>query len=460
MQNRWTWRDRGIRMNSVSPGPVDTPILPDFIETLGERAEEDMRVMDRPGCPSDIAPVVAFLLSDGAGWIRKPPGRWRHVFAHPVWHAWLRVDAFIGPADLREVDARDIDEAVLAELRDAVPEVRSAREQRYHQGCIVRFIAWLASTGVIDPPPLPTPPAPGSLEHLSAAYGDWMRHQQGLGQATIKERQAFLRPFMTFRFGAVPGDLNDITPDDIRGFLDLPVARGGRSGGGWRATRLRSFFRFLFASGRTRLNLAVCVPRIAAPPSRVSRHMPSGEVRQLVDAVHDDDGLGRRNYAMLMMMARLGLRAQEVIALRLDDINWAAGEILVRSKGGLHDRMPLPADVGEAIVAYIRDGRAGHSRHLFVASWPPHGPPTPTAIGMVLHEAFARTGLKPPEGGKRTHLLRHSLAVDMLGRGASLDEVGEVLRHRSHRTTTTYARYDIEALRSVARPWPVPGEAR
>ena len=370
------------------------------------------------------------------------------------------IDRFIAQADLRSVDATGMDEAVLAELRDAVPEMRSAPEHRDRQARIARFVGWLASTGVIDPTPLAPPPAPGSLEHLSEAYGDWMRHRQGLGQRTIKDRQVLVSRFLAFRFGAIPGDLNDITPDDIRGFLDLPGPRGGKSGGGWRAIRLRSFFRFLFATGRTRLNLALSVPRVSAPPSRVSRHMPPAKVRQLVDSVHDDDGIGRRNFAMLLLMARLGLRPQEVTALQLDDINWGAGEFLVRGKGGLHNRMPLPVDVGEAIVAYLRDGRAGRSRHLFVGSPAPHRPLTTQAITVVLRKAFARTGLKPPEGGIRIHLLRHSLAIDMLGRGASLDEIGEVLRHRSYRTTTNYARYDIEALRSVARPWPVPGAPR
>jgi len=370
------------------------------------------------------------------------------------------VDHFIAQADLRTVDARGIDAAVLAELRDAVPEMRSAVEYRDRQARIARFVGWLASTGVIDPPPLPPSPEPGSLEHLSDAYGDWMRHQQGLGERTIEDRQCLLRRFMSFRFGDVPGDLDDITPDDIRGFLDLPGPRGGRSRAGWRVIRLRSFFRFLFATGRTRVNLTLFVPRVSAPPSRVSRHMSPSQVRQLVDAVHDDNGIGRRNFAMLLLMARLGLRPQEVIALRLDDINWAAGELLVRGKGGQHNRMPLPADVGEAIVAYLCDGRAGQSRHLFVGHYAPHRPLTTASITIVLREAFARTGLKPPDGGMRNHLLRHSLAINMLGRGASLDEISEVLRHRSQRTTTNYARYDIEALRSVARSWPVPGAPR
>ena len=381
--------------------------------------------------------------------------------AHTINTHAAAVNAFIAQADLRQVRAGEIDATVLAELLDAVPELRSTDEQRRRQWCIARFTTWLASSDVIDPPMPTPPPAPGSLEYLTAAYGDWMRQQQGLGEGTMQLRMAALRRFMTFRFGAVLGDLNEITADDIRGFLDLPSARKGHGPGvGQRASHLRNFLRFLFATGRTRLNLALCVPRIRAPAPRVSRHLLPGEVRQLVDAVHEDNGLGRRNAAMLLLMARLGLRAQEVVAMQLDDINWAAGEILVRGKGGHQDRMPLPVDVGETIVAYICDGRAGNTRHLFVSVRAPHGPLTSQTIRRALRKAFARTGLEPPNGEIRSHVMRHSLAVAMLARDASLNEVSEVLRHRSRRTTTTYARYDFGALRSVARPWPVPGDIR
>ena len=371
------------------------------------------------------------------------------------------VNAFMAQVDLRQIGAGEIDATVLAELRDAVPELRSTDEQRRRRWCIARFTAWLASSGVIDPPMPPPPPAPGSLEYLTTADGDWMRQQQGLGEGTIEVRKFGFRRFMTFRFGAVPGDLDDITADDIRGFLDLPSARKGHGPGVRpRASHLRHFLRFLYATGRTRLNLALLVPRVARPASCLSRHLSPGEIRQLVDAFQDDNGFGRRNRAMLLLMARLGLRPKEVVAIRLDDINWVAGEILVRGKGGYHDRMPLPADVGEAIVAYICDGRAGNTRHLFVSVRAPHKPVTSQTIKRALRRAFARTGLKPPNGEIRSHLMRHSLAVAMLGRDASLEEVGEVLRHRSRGTTTTYARYDFRALRSVARPWPVPGEIR
>ena len=135
--------------------------------------------------------------------------------------------------------------------------------------------------------------------------------------------------------------------------------------------------------------------------------------------------------------------------------------MLVRGKGGQHDRMPIPVDVGEAIAAYLQDGRAGSARHLFVTAKAPHRPfNSSQAIGRVLRQAFAQAGPKPPNGEVRSHLLRHSLAVDMLGKGASLDEVGDVLRHRSRRTTTVHGRYDVEALRPLARAWPVPGGVR
>ena len=381
--------------------------------------------------------------------------------AHTVSKHAAAVNAFIAQVDLRQVGPGEIDATVLAELRDAVPELRSTDEQRRRQWCIARFTSWLANSGVIDPP-MPHPsPASQSLEYLTAAYGDWMRQQQGLGEGTMQLRKTALRRFMIFRFGAAPGDLDDITVDDIRGFLDLPSARKGRGPGVvTRASNLRNVLRFLYTTGWTRLNLALFVPRVARPVSRLSRHLSPGEVWQLVDAVHDDNEFGRRNRAMLLLMARLGLRPKEVVAIRLEDINWAAGEIVVRGKGGHHDRMPLPADVGETIVAYICGGRAGNTRHLFVSIRAPHDPLTSATIKKTFRQAFAKTGLEPPNGEIRSHLMRHSLAVAMLGRGASLGEVGEVLRHRSLRTTTTYARYDFGVLRSVARPWPVPGEIR
>ena len=352
----------------------------------------------------------------------------------------------------RGLDAGEIDEAVLAELQGAVPTLRSAKGQRGRQGCIARFIAHLIDTGVIAPPTPSAPPAPGSLEHLCVTYGDWLRHQQGLGQTTIKKRQAFLRRFMTFRFGAALGQLNDITPDDILSFLDaLPMKTGG-SGRGDGATHLRSLFRFLYATRRIRQNLVpLGVPRISAARARgLSRHLPPVEVRKLIDAIHDDDGRGRRNYAMLLMMARLGLRAEEVVAIRLDDINWPASEFLVRGKGGQHDRMPLLPDVGEAIVAYALDGRAGTSRHLFVSR---------DAVERIVRKyvALASDRCKTLKRKRLSpHCLRHSAAMELLQRGVGSADIALWLGHESVETTRIYLHADLRIKeKAMARTRPV-----
>ena len=164
---------------------------------------------------------------------------------------------------------------------------------------------------------------------------------------------------------------------------------------------------------------------------------------------------------MLLVMARLGLRAQEVGAMRLDDIDWTVGRMLIRGKNGQFNHMPLPVDVGDAIVSWLRNGRRGCSRHLFVRLYPPFTAfPSSEPIRMALRRACGLAGLTPPRGQVRTHALRHSLAMKLLNQGSSLEEIGDVLRHRSRDSTTTYARHDVETLREIARAWPVKGAGK
>ncbi len=394
--------------------------------------------------------------SKGVGWLAP----YRDTFltelgqlgyaARTIGYYQRAIDGFCAQVEARGLDAGEISS-----------ELRAGRERR---GYIARFIEHLIDAGVMAPPSPAAPPTPGSPDELSLAYCDWLRRQRGLSAKTISIRRSVLRRFLTFRFGTAPGDLNSIARDDIVSFLDSPdTATGGAVCGlDYKATCLRSVFGFLFATGRIQHDLALRVPRVAKRGSgSLTRHLEPDEIRQLVDAVGSDDGIGRRDHAMLLLMARLGLRAHEVIAIRLEDLDWRSGEVLIHGKGGQHERMPLLVDAGEAIAAYLQDGRAGGERHLFVTAKAPHRPfASNLAVRRILRKAFARTGLKPPRSEVRTHLLRHSLAVGMLGKGASLDEVGDVLRHRKRTTTTIYARYDIEALRPLARPWPVWGEVR
>ena len=159
---------------------------------------------------------------------------------------------------------------------------------------------------------------------------------------------------------------------------------------------------------------------------------------------------------MLLTMARLGLRGQEIISIRLDDIDWQAGEVLIRGKGARRAAMPLPVDVGEAMADWIRHGRRRSSRHLFVSVRPPFLPFTSSIpVRRRLRRAYAASGVRPPGGEIRCHVFRHSLAMNLLQGGTPLADIGNLLRHGSAETTTLYARHDIQALRPLARPWPV-----
>ena len=196
-------------------------------------------------------------------------------------------------------------------------------------------------------------------------------------------------------------------------------------------------------------------------PTDDPRHLEPDAIRRLLEAIRSHGRSGLRDYAMCLLMARLGLRAQEVVAMRLDDIDWRAGRVTIRGKAGQIDHMPLPVDVGEAIVDWLRHGRKGDSRHLFVTLVAPFLPLTAAhMLCKALHRAYRETGLTPPRDRLMTHVFRHGLAMRLLGEGASIEEIGDVLRHRWLLSTAVYARHDVDSLRPLARPWPVAGGAR
>lgn len=346
----------------------------------------------------------------------------------------------------------------LAKVRAAVLDDMHLNKHTYKRFCLDRFIDALVEAGVAErwEPPRHVPT---ELERLRAEYETYLREQRGLTKATIYHCSRFLDRFMAFRFGTTLGNLEDITPRDIVAFLRKVMSRPKPYRDRTPPTHLRSLFRFLFWSGKTKRDLASSLPRVARPrDTHLPRSLKPEEIERLIDAIWSTDAVGRRNYAMLLVLARLGLRAPEVIAIQLDDIDWRAGTILIRGKGKRHDRMPLPEDAGKAIVDYIRNGRRGASRTLFVSNKVPYRPFVNAQIlNSVLGSAFEQTGLKPPQKYIGSHLLRHSLATDMLRKGASLDEIGDVLRHRSRTSTAIYAKHDVEGLRSIARDWPVQG---
>jgi site-specific recombinase XerD len=223
-------------------------------------------------------------------------------------------------------------------------------------------------------------------------------------------------------------------------------------------TAFRSFFRYLFQKGELQANLAAAVPTVADwRLSTVPKCLSSVEVKRVLKACNRRTATGRRDYAILLLLARLGLRAGEVVALQLDDINWRAGEVLVRGKGLFQDRMPLPSDVGKALASYLRRDRpACQTRRVFICIQAPRrGFANPSTLTTIVRRALDRADLHPTFKG--AHLLRHSLATSMLRSGATMGEIGDVLRHRIPNTTEIYAKVDFDGLRSLAHPWPIGG---
>ena len=292
-------------------------------------------------------------------------------------------------------------------------------------------------------------------------YEKYLRSERGLTTATIINYLPFARKFLSDRFGEGPFLLKVVRPCDISGF----ILRHARTMSCRRAqlmtTAFRSFFRFLFQRGELQVDLAPSIPTVADwRLSTLPRYITAEEVIRVLGSCDRHTAMGRRDYALLLLLARLGLRAGEIVAMQLDDIDWRSGEILVRGKGLLYDRMPLPVDVGQALAVYLRHDRpSSKTRRVFVCrKAPQRGFSGPSTVSTIVRRALDRAGLHP--GFKGAHLLRHSLATSMIRSGASMSEIGEILRHRSPSTTEIYAKLDFEGLRSLAQPWPNLGGAQ
>jgi len=242
---------------------------------------------------------------------------------------------------------------------------------------------------------------------------------------------------------------------DIIDFVLQDTSRRGRKDAQHTATGLRSFLGFLLQQGRITTNLAAAVPTVAGwPLSQLPRFLEAEQVEEVLRSCDRRTKVGKRDYAILLLLARLGLRSSEVVKLSLDDIDWRAGELLVRGKGDRIDKMPLLQDVGQALVAYLRMARPDSScRRVFLRRFAPYeGLSGAGTLGGIVRTAMNRAHIQAPHRG--AHVLRHSLATRMLGHGASLAQIGHVLRHQYVGSTQIYAKVDLNALRRLALPWP------
>ncbi|PYX86729.1 MAG: integrase, partial [Acidobacteria bacterium] len=296
------------------------------------------------------------------------------------------------------------------------------------------------------------------LAHILNRYETHLRTERGLVAHTILEYQSFVRKFLLKRFRGQPLLLKAVKASDISDFVLRHTGGMSVKSAQLMTTAFRSFFRFLFHKGELQTDLAGSVPTVANwRLSTVPKYLTPQEVERVLKACDRRTAVGRRDYAILLLLARLGLRAGEVFGLQLEDINWRAGEILIRGKGMLHDRMPLPADVGEALASYLRQDRpACPTRRVFVCTRAPRRSFVRSCtVSTIVRRALVRAGLDPPAKG--AHLFRHSLATSLLRSGATIEEIGEVLRHRDPSTTEIYAKVDFDGLRSLAHPWPIGG---
>lgn len=322
-----------------------------------------------------------------------------------------------------------------------------------------QWIAHLRSVGAVATPAAPGKDAPQSA--LLASYEGHLRRERSLAAVTVAGYIPIVRAFVAehLREAAVRPEV--LHARAVRDFLLAQVRRVAPRRAQFVGTALRSFLRFLFLRGHTETDLSLAVPTVRQwRLSSVPRYLPARDVERLLGACDPCSATGRRDHAILLLLARLGLRAGEVVALELGDLRWREGEIVVRGKGRVHDRLPLVPDVGEALALYLnRDRRPGRCRRVFLCRRAPHrGFSNSTTVSTIVRRALARAGLAPPTRG--AHLLRHSLATAMVRRGASLAEIGQVLRHRSPNSTEIYAKLDFGSLRDVALPWPTARGAR
>ena len=317
-----------------------------------------------------------------------------------------------------------------------------------------QLLRYLRGKGRI-PVASPDPGVDCPLGRIEGAYAHFLVDERGLSSATVVNYLPIVHAFLSERFATQEVVLERLSAQDANRFILRHSQHLSRSRTKLLATALRSFLRHLYQRGDIAVDLAGAVlPVMNWRLSGLPKSLTPEQVGSILASCDRSTVIGRRDHAILLLLARLGLRAGEAAAMTLDDLDWDNGLVTVSGKGQRREPLPLPQEAGEALVAYLRDGRPRCcTRRLFIRIRAPHrGFANGTAICNVVWRALARAGIDPPFKG--SHLLRHSLATGMLRNGASLEDIGQILRHRHPETTQIYAKLDFEALRTLAPAWP------
>jgi integrase/recombinase XerD len=351
-------------------------------------------------------------------------------------------------AERRGIDLARWDECILSGFRRHLVKRRLTKCNRV-VGHAAQFLAFLRARGVIAPAmPAPAPTSAPIVE----LFVSWMVRHRGVAPHTIHRYRRALDLFVT----ALGEDPATYDVASIRAFVVEQLGRRGRCETRAAVTAIRSFLRFLVMEGRLAPGIEQCVPTV--PQWRLSslpRYLEARDVESVVDSCDLTTGHGIRDHAVLLLLSRLGLRAGDIVAMTIDDIDWRRGTLCVQGKSHREAVLPLPQDVGDALLAYLERGRPrSDSKRVFLTVLAPTRPfASSSAVSDIVRFALARAGVcNPPSRG--AHLLRHSAATAMLRAGGSLETIAAVLRHQSPDTTTHYAKVDVAMLLEVAQPWP------
>jgi site-specific recombinase XerD len=406
------------------PGEMQTFIDPDLLDRLrvgplASYLDAYLKRIEQEGFLPSSVPMQMYAIARFSNWLRT----------------W-------------QLDLHQVDEATVERFLQRDPRIVHGGES----APLRRFLAMLREIGVTAA----KRPEPRSCQQrFLDEYRRYLLQERGLAETSLLNYVPFAEQLLSNRFGQSDMKLSELTATDVTKFMQDRVHQWSPGRAKLLVTALRSFLRYLRHQGEISVDLAGCVPPVAVwALSTVPKFLPAGTVQRVLDHCERDTPDGKRNYAVLLLLARLGLRACEIVTLNLDDIDWDNGRITIRCKGGRWAQLPLPTDVGEAIAIYLRSGRP-HCvcRYVFLRHRAPiHGFAHSITVSTIVRRALIRAGIDSARKG--AHLFRHTLATDLLRQGASLDEIGELLRHRSPNTTALYAKVDLPALRTLALPWP------
>ena len=325
---------------------------------------------------------------------------------------------------------------------------------QYSRAPLRRLMEYLRCEGVIKQKESAPPPTPA--ERCLQDYMEYLREQRGLADGTIVGYACYARNFLQHRFGGGNIDLSHLNAEDVLAFFRDETSRlPGRRTKAKASGSLRAFLRYVHVHADGMPDLASIVPRVASwPMTMVPRGIAADQAQKLLDSVDRTRPVGRRDYAILLLLARLGLRAGEIVFLTLKDLDWTAGTLTVTQKRARRSVYPLIEEIGEAIADYLQNGRPkSNEQRVFLHAKAPFRPfrRGSDLVDMIGYR-IDRSGVEAPTRG--SHQFRHALATQMQCKGASLSEIGDILGHRQLNTTRIYAKVDIVALRSLALPWP------